>query len=524
MKERSASLALAPLAAMLAVGAALLLVAAGTARADENSALLAKVQYLSGMPMLIAADQLGVDEIEGKSLANPGGSPPGNAQAPKLTDVGIGTDPVGHENEPSVAANPKNKKMLVAGSHFFPATTPGGVDCVAYTSSDGGNTWSAGVVMPQLTPGSGCSDPVLAYSSDGSRVYYAYMDIKGIDYDIVVNYSDDNGATWLPVPVIALNGNPVAFIYDKPWISTPQDDPNYVYVTATQFDITGAAPDHIAFTRSSNAGASYSAVPTLLDSAVFPAVVQGSRPEGGKNGEVLVAWYNSTADGWLAGSFQIRTRLSSDNGATFDPINVAATDSFELPFWLGPFIFYHRWWGGMFPDVELTPGGSAHIVYTHDPVAGSANEEDGDIRYVTSSGPPYTSWSSPVTVNDDGMVRAQGYAALDVQYGGQASVLNAMWEDHRLSPTVPIAFPNSSNLYYDQFYSRKIPGVPGWMENLRVSDVSSIVDFVFIGDYVDLTSSNKLFGIWTDRRDKLSIFDFEDDVFGSEIIPGGGTP
>jgi hypothetical protein len=200
------------------------------------------------------------------------------------------------------------------------------------------------------------------------------------------------------------------------------------------------------------------------------------------------------------------------------------TDSFELPFWLGPFIFYHRWWGGMFPDVELTPGGSAHIVYTHDPVAGSANEEDGDIRYVTSSGSPYTSWSSPVTVNDDGMVRAQGYAALDVQYGGQASVLNAMWEDHRLSPTVPIAFPNSSNLYYDQFYSRKIPGVPGWMENLRVSDVSSIVDFVFIGDYVDLTSSNKLFGIWTDRRDKLSIFDFEDDVFGSEIIPGGGTP
>jgi len=517
MSGRNASLAMAPLGALLVVGA-VLLVAAGTARADESSALQAKLQYLSGMPMLIAADQLGVEEIQGKSLSSPGGSPPGNAKAKKLTDVGIGTDSIAHENEPSVDANPKDKKKLVAGSHSI---TPGGVDCVAYTSSDGGNTWSAPFVMPQLTPASGCSDPVIAYNADGSRVYYAYMDIKGIDFDIVVNYSNDDGATWLAVPIIALDALP-GFLYDKPWVGTPLDETNYVYVTATQFSTIGGA-DNIAFTRSSDSGATYS-VPSLLDSAAFPVVVQGSRPAGGKDGEVLVAWYNSTADGWLTGGFEIRTRRSGDNGATFDPINVAATDTAELPFWLGPSIFYHRWWGGMFPDVELTPGGSAHIVYTHDPVAGSANEEDGDIRYVSSSGSPYTSWSAPVTVNDDGLVRAQGYAALDVQHGGQASTLNAMWEDHRLSPTVPIAFPNSSNLYYDQFYSRKVPGAPGWMENLRVSDVSSISDFIFIGDYVDLTSSNKLFGIWTDRRDKASIFDLEDDVYGSEIIPGGGTP
>jgi hypothetical protein len=517
---RTASFSAASLGAMLVLGA-LLLGAARTARADENSALQAKLLYLSGMPMLIAADELGVESIEGKAIGEPGGSPPGNANAKKLTDVGIGTDPVGHENEPSVAANPKDKKMLVAGSHFITAAA---IRCVAYRSSDGGNTWSAAISMPQLTATSQCSDPVIAYNADGSRVFYAYMDIKaGFDWDIVVNYSDDDGATWLPVPIIALDGNPAAFFYDKPWISTPQDESNWVYVTATQFSLIDGVPDNIAFTRSSDSGASYSA-PILLDSGLFPVVVQGSRPEGGKNGEVIVAWYNSGPDGWLVGSFQIRTRLSTDNGASFAGINVAATDSTELPFWLGPAAFYHRWWGGMFPDVELTPGGSAHILYTHDPVAGSANEEDGDVRYVTSSASPYTSWSTPATVNDDGLVRAQGYAALDVEGGGQASAVNAMWEDHRLSPEVPIVFPNSSNLYYDQFSSRKVPGVPGWMENIRVSDMSSIVDFVFIGDYVDLTSSNKLFGIWTDRRDKASIFDFEDDVYGSEITPGGGAP
>jgi hypothetical protein len=50
-----------------------------------------------------------------------------------------------------------------------------------------------------------------------------------------------------------------------------------------------------------------------------------------------------------------------------------------------------------------------------------------------------------------------------------------------------------------------------------VSDVSSINDFLFVGDYIDLTANDKLFGVWTDRKDKRDIFDLEDDVFGSHI-------
>jgi hypothetical protein len=33
-----------------------------------------------------------------------------------------------------------------------------------------------------------------------------------------------------------------------------------------------------------------------------------------------------------------------------------------------------------------------------------------------------------------------------------------------------------------------------------------------------------VFAIFTDRRHRTSIFDFEDNVFGSQIIPGGGAP
>jgi hypothetical protein len=81
---------------------------------------------------------------------------------------------------------------------------------------------------------------------------------------------------------------------------------------------------------------------------------------------------------------------------------------------------------------------------------------------------------------------------------------------------LPTVFPSSPNLYYDIFSAKKGLGSSGWFPNQRVSDMTSIVDFVFIGDYFDLAANDQfVFGIWTDRRDKTDIFDFEDDVFGS---------
>ncbi len=537
------------------------------------------VEKMGGGASSVLAQTYGITEIAGKSLQS--GSPPGNANAKKLMDVAVSAHPTKHENEPTVAASPKNKKKLVAGSHWFGLPAPTTNRCRAFTSSDSGATWSAGFNMPQLTAASSCSDPVVAYAPDGSRVYYSYMDIKSTfdftgfpafftrteDFDILVSRSVDDGATWTG-PVIALNGDPYTitftpcpsppfppgsycgvltepgFAYDKNWVGAHSDrsESAWAYVTATRFNVgSPIPPNSIAFARSGDQGATWSA-PLILDSgsAGLPFVlVQGSRPAGGVGGEVLVAWFHSGSDGWLIGSFNIRTARSSDHGASFStPVN-AATDSYELPFWLGPFTFYKRWWGAMFPDVEIGPGGRAHIVYTHDPVAGSLTPEDGDVRYITSAGPPYGSWSSPITVNDDGMARAQGYAALKTQYGSELfddSTVHVIFEDTRLAPELPTSDPadcftaplgpcDSPNLYYDIFYARKPPGQALFFSNFRVSEASSIQDFSFTGDYNDLAANNTLlFAIWTDRRDKTSMFDFEDDVFGSRIIAGGAAP
>lgn len=527
---------------------------------DVLAQLQARADASGGRAALTTATIFGLSTLGGRTIGL-GDGPPGNAGAGKLTDVPIANTTF-EEDEPMVAANPKHKKFLVAASHkigFFPGQGFR-VRCAAYASSDGGATWSAGVLLPQIE--GQCSDPVVAYAPDGSRAYYAYMDVFSQltfpggrptimeRFDILVSHSDDDGATW-SAPVVALAGqtlivkfNPFqiaqpGFDYDKPWINTHVDarESNWVYVTATRFNnfTPGLSPIAIHFTGSSNKGTSF-AGPTTLEDAFGNVVIQGSHPAGGVGGDVLVAWYNSGTDGFLIGSFETHTRRSADHGATFDPVVVATTDSFELPFFLGPLAFYERWWEGMFPSLAIDAGGGAHIVYTHDPVnprtpAGFESPESGDIRYISSDGPPHTFWSDPITVNDDGLERAQGFPAINTQHDGTVDVV---WYDHRLSPTLPNSTPfecfvqgicNSSNLQYDVFYARKVLGQPGFFDNFRVSDTSSIVQFDFIGDYIGLAANDTdLFAVWTDRRNRISIFQTDNDVFGSRIIAGGATP
>ena len=501
------------------------------------------IPYLSTLPSMIIAESLGVTEAAGISL-DP------RAKAERLRElelwfkgfprfqganiaanVGIGVHPTKHENEPTVAVNPQNEQLLVAGSHFLGPPAPTTNRCVAFTSSDGGFTWSEPFPMPHLHPSSACSDPVLAYAPDGNRVYYAYMDIKtpslgGID--IVVSFSNDNGANWIG-PTLVLDGSsmgPVSFIYDKPWIGTHIDVPgsqannSFVYVTATLFGLIpgGLLPTtgSIAFIRSANQGVSWGNARLLdmgRDSPLPQVIVQGSRPVGGLGGEVLVAWYHSGADGWGPGNspsgggeFQIRTARSANNGLTFSELAVAASDSFEAPFFLGPMASFQRWWPTMMPDVEIDLSGVAHITYAHDPEEGSLSAEDGDVRYVSSFGPPYDTWSAPLTISDDGRAQAQGFPALET-VGMDAHVI---WEDHRLSP-LPAA-----NIFYDVFYTLISGGTS--TPNARVTEASSLGDFNFNGDYFDLTAGfSGIFGVWTDRRDKISIFDDEDDVWGARI-------
>ena len=128
----------------------------------------------------------------------------------------------------------------------------------------------------------------------------------------------------------------------------------------------------------------------------------------------------------------------------------------------------------MFPDAVIDRDGRAHIVYVHDPEAGSTTAEEGDVRYVTSARAPYAEWSAPVTVNDDGPGRAQGFASLAARRHGRSTVVEAVWEDTRLAPDLPPGAPQAQLYLYDIFHARlELGGNAVWSANVRVTDASS---------------------------------------------------
>ncbi len=504
------------------------------------------LSMMSTRPMLLLAEANGITTIDGKNIAlSSGGGQSKNISSPAsltpLANRPVGADLFLHENEPSIAAKPDDTNIVVAASHAIPNK-----ECKAFRSSDGGATWLS-TNLPLKQPGDFCSDPVVRWSPDGRKVYAAYISIRGFSFffstsDIVVSVSSNNGATWSP-PVVAIPGIPGEFFPDKPWLDvhtafTGPDVDRKVYVTASRFSTVGI---EIVFTRSLNEASTFEPIQILAASSGFDETIQGSRPIGGKptdreTGDVLVCWYNSDTDVVFAfrfaGNFSIRCRSSTDYGVNFGPeikaMDTSTFGNFEVPRFLGPNFKFHRWFGSMFPSITITGDGAAHMVFTADPVANISSGEDGDIYYIKSSGPLYNVWTSPLCLNDDGTERAQGFATITAKPVAGGYALVAAWEDHRNSPSKPIpgiscgfggpGIDNGTNCIYDIYTNTSSDGFSWSSSNTKLSDKSSMSDSSFIGDYID-SSTNKVLTdksahiIWTDRRDKVSIFQFEDDVF-----------
>jgi hypothetical protein len=481
------------------------------------------------------------------------------ADVDPTTDVPIGAAPSLTETRPSVAASPSDLQVVVAAYGGFVYPVAPTRRCAVVRSVDGGRTFGEPAFLPRLGPASSCNDPVLAWSPNGQRLYAAYRDFKGGtvvysptryrpygDDDVVVSRSLDGGRTWSS-PVVALDADPWAYTivctpgvfpcditdvdpgssFERPSISTPLEGVgNQVYVTATRFaeEDPAAPPSAIAFGRSDNAGQSWNATEILDEGTAgpLPILVQGARVAGGRGGEVLVAWYHSGNDGHLAGSFEIRVRRSATNGRTWGPVVVAARDANETGRDLGPFDFYKQWWPTLFPDVAVDRSGRAHVVYGHDPEPGNSTAEEGDVRYVTSRRAPWTDWVAPITLNDDGPGRAQGYASLSVRYQGFLSAVDVVWEDTRQTPDLPVdaASLSSPNLLYDLYHARWVRAVGGgtWLPNRRVSDVSSRQDRAVSGGRTSLAANHLLlFATWTDRRSIPTVSDKRQDVYGTRV-------
>lgn len=146
------------------------------------------------------------------------------------------------EVEPRVAANPTDKKNLVAVWQQDRMRSSGGAKATGVAASfDGGKSWTASAM-----PGFGCldsldtkgSDPWVSFGPDGKAYVSALVGqddhgaLKASDdpYGVVVATSTDKGTTW-STPVRAASG--VSF--DKPTITADPYRAGTAYLTWSQF-------------------------------------------------------------------------------------------------------------------------------------------------------------------------------------------------------------------------------------------------------------------------------------------------
>ena len=467
------------------------------------------IPNMSGMVGLILAERLGMKEICGKPLGESKPSPRKHFtyNVPVSTEYGI------YENEPSIAIDPTNDHYVIALNHYAYSGTN---YIVARTSYDGGGSfWESPVYLP-FSPNAGVdeflSDPVVRYEPDGYYAVAAYISVRGdaSTSDLIFTRSSNGGFSWSGATVVWPGST--GYFVDKPWIDVHRYDTTKAMVLYITFTLFTPSNSVMALTYSLDDGANWWNNAWALQWATTD-VVQGGRAIGVKGGStpgVVAAWYWSGTDGIRTGKFNIQTRYIPDvvSGAYYSA-PAAANCAYECPAYLGPSGAYHRWWGTMFPSIDIGPDNRVFIAFSVDPVTNPTSAEDGDVYVTYSLNSTYTSWVAKKKMGYGGAA-AQGYPTIVTQRQADGKYkVYLSWMHHDGA---------SKNLYYDFWRKVSINNGGAFASPKKISGYKSISDYLFIGDYNDSSAHpRRVLAIWTDRSHVTSKYDYDDDVICDRI-------
>jgi hypothetical protein len=442
--------------------------------------------------------------------------------------------PTNKQNEPTIAVNPANTRVLLAGSNdeqrqppcgpgpvrgnvpasdcsFFPGVGTSGI----YRSTDGGQTWSnLGLLDDQAAWVAGDlvsdGDPVIVFGprptqaggfsyANGARAYYAtlasyksgrspFPPNKAPEL-LAVSYSDDAGTTWSAPVVATVKDNPNDF-NDKEsfWADNNPNSPFFgrAYISWTEFRSPICCPSEpVMVAVSTDGGQSFSA-PKQLSPAGNNGTGngrQGSAVRSGPDGSVYVAWEQ--------GSAQVVAASRDGGGQWTKEVIIGGVADLDDPI---PGANFRT---DSFLSIAADPRVGSSTLYA----AWATRTPSGGRVVVSTSTDKGASWSTPVQVS----TAAEGYAffqGLDVAPNGRADVgYQAL---HAIDPTTF----GTGNAAIDSWFVSKPPN-GGWSAPLRVTTVASDpaasaqnnLARQFYGDYNTLVSTSaSAFFIYTDAR------------------------
>jgi hypothetical protein len=466
--------------------------------------------------------------------------------------------PTNKQNEPTIAVNPTNPNLLIAGANdeqrqppcgpgpvrgpdvpasdcsFFPGVGTSGI----YTSSDGGATWiNRGLLddQPSWIASDLVSDgdPVIVYGpkpgvngnfsyANGVRAYYSslasykpgrspYPPNKAPEL-LAVAYSDDNGATWSAPVIATVKENPNDF-NDKEWIWVDDlpSSPYFgrVYLSWIEFRSASSGSEPIMVSISTDGGNSISA-PKQLSPAGNNGTGngrQGSTITTGPDGSVYVAFEQANA--------QV-VAISRDGGQKWSrPIMIAPVADIQDP------IPGSNFRTNSFPSIAADPRTGSTTLY-----AAWVNLTSAGGRVVVSvSIDRGLSWSplQPVSTAGEGYAFFQG---LDVAPNGRVDL------GYQAQTAINPSIFGTGNAAINSYYVGKAANSSTWSMPLKISTTSSDpavsaqnnLARQFYGDYNTLVSTNqKAWFIYTDTRNGVgcpAVDEYQQAIVGTSTVRG----
>jgi hypothetical protein len=435
------------------------------------------------------------------------------------------------QNEPSVAVDPRNPAIMVAGSNDYCAEIENGSGNVwagYYRSTNGGATWSnslvpgypadessAGTASPTHGVCAAAGDPTQAFDGAG-RLYYGFIcfnRVKPTNGSIYVARYDDDGADYVRT-VRVERGTPSVWglFQDKINIAVDQSvgtpTAGNVYVAWARYS-GQAANNVILFSRSTDGGRTFSR-PTRLTQG--RAEEQFADIGVGPQGAVYVTYREIAHQGPTQN--RIRIVRSTDGGRSFSaPSTVAAIDPFDSTDYGpdtcgdGPFACASGLTYARFSSLSAVAadGDGVHVVW-------SARDADGQAKIFARTSPNGLSWSTPAATLDDVPAGHQFFP--DIASNGEA--LSVVFQDSRTDPAYSPALPpgntqggqNSGDVVH-AFVARSTDGGESWSESQVSSagsnpnwEVRGAMRSPFFGDYNYVsTVGATVAAVWTDTRD-----------------------